>query len=160
VNPLLGYHQMKLQQLYEQSQHLIAARQHQEQMHTDLESCIRQMQDHRLELLRIQYPGAPLTFPYIPSSKSTDLTYRHQEMNDGSGESRSCASADEDVYEDESESSSSTKNWYECNTDEEEVSQDDRLRIKTCNGLVEYYSKLSGFGGRRNRSSQTGGDIQ
>jgi hypothetical protein len=71
------------------------------------------MQYHCLQILHLQYPGCLLSFPYTPLSNSQYLSYRHQQIDDESIDSESSSS----------------------------FSEDDRLTIETCHGLVEYYSK-------------------
>ncbi|CAF1231118.1 unnamed protein product [Adineta ricciae] len=127
------YHQMKLKQLYEYSQNLIVARENQQYVHGDLELCLKQMQYHCLEILRSQYPGLSLSFPYTPSSKLPDLTYRHDEIA-----AESDSSDDDDDDDDESTSEEEDSRECECESVEKEDSRDDRVRIQTCHGLVEY----------------------
>ena len=132
MNNVVQNHQIRLQQLYEKSQNIIVTQQYQQhfpndqsQLHYELQSCIKQMQHHCLELLHLQYPGCSLSFPYMPSSNLEHLSYRHQQNDD-------------------SESSSSSSDEDECSPvqcDVDQPSIDDRLTIETCHGLVEYCSK-------------------
>ncbi|CAF2520566.1 unnamed protein product [Rotaria sp. Silwood2] len=163
VNNAIQYHQIKLQELYQQSQNIIIAQQYQEnypltidqqQLHHDLQSCIRQMQYHCLETLHLQYPGYSLSFPYTPSYSPKYLSYRCQEIDDESIDSENSSFISEKDndnqrnvnIEDESDTSitTSSDNNRFC-TDEydgNQPSMDDRLTIETCHGLVEYYRKL------------------
>ncbi len=160
VNNLIQNHQIKLQQLYQQSQNIIVAQQYQQnyplainqqQLHYDLQSCIRQMQYHFLELLHLQYPGYSLSFPYTPSYDSQYLSYRYQEINDESIDTESSSllsEGDNDdrrnmKNEDESETIADDNRCYRAECGENQQSIDDRLTIETCHGLVEYCSKLS-----------------
>ncbi|CAF0839919.1 unnamed protein product [Rotaria sordida] len=165
VNNIIQYHQIKLQQLYQQSQNIIIAQQHQEnypltidqqQLHHDLQLCIRQMQYHCLEILHLQYPGSSLSFPYTPSYNSKYLSYRSQQIDNESIDSENSSSISEKdndkrrsvTIEDESDTSTTTitSDDNRCRTDEYDGNQqsiDDRLTIETYHGLVEYYSKLT-----------------
>ena len=143
MNNLMQNHQIRLQQLYEKSQNIIAAQQYRQhfpntpsQLHCELQSCVKQMQYHCLEILHLQYPGCALSFPYIPSSHPEHLSYRHQQSDDESAGSESFSSPDE---EDDNRSSSIQ---YDVN----QQSTDDRLTIETCHGLVEYCSKSTNYG--------------
>jgi hypothetical protein len=124
LNNLIQNHQIKLQQLYQQSQNIIIAQQYypfennQQQLHYDLQTCIKQMQYHCLEILHLQHPGCSLSFPYTPAYNPQSLSYRYQQTDD-----------DESTDSEEDES------------DKNQQSMDDRLTIETCHGLVEYCSK-------------------
>jgi hypothetical protein len=159
MNNLIQYHQMKLQQLYQQSQNIIINQQYQQnhpftdnqqQFHSDLQSCIKQMQYHCLEILHLQYPGYSLSFPYTPSYNSQYLSYRQQENDDESSDTETSSFLNEndnddrrDVNtEDESDSTPSENKCCSGECDENQQSTDDRLTIETCHGLVEYCSKL------------------
>ena len=126
LNNLIQNHQIRLQQLYQQSQNIITAQQYypfennQPQLHSDLQMCIKQMQYHCLEMLRLQYPGCSFSFPFTPELNPQCLSYRYQQTDDGDDESI-------DSEEDEN--------------DKNQQSMDDRLAIETCHGLVEYCSK-------------------
>lgn len=129
MNNVIQNHQIRLQQLYEQSQTIINTQQHLPNDQSQLQSCIKQMQYHCLELLHLQYPGCLLSFPYMPSSDLEHLSYRHQQSDASSGDS---------------EHSSSSMDENECSPvhcDNDQPSMDDRLTIETCHGLVEYCSK-------------------
>jgi len=130
-NNLLQNHQIKLQQLYEQSQNMINTQHYhpltinQQQFQSDLQACIKQMQYHHLELLHLQYPGYSLSFPYIPSLHPNYLSYRHQGDSDEDDENSDTQTGSNDTISDDT------------------LSIDDRLTIETCHGLVEYCSMLS-----------------
>ena len=157
VNNIIQYHQIQLQQLYQQSQNIIIAQQNyssmidQQKLHHDLQLCTRQMQYHCLEVLHLQYPGYALSFPYTPSYNPHCLSYRHQEIdNDSIDTDNSSFTSKQDNdgrrdtnTEDESDVSTSNNKCCSIGCDENQQSIDDRLTIKTCHGLVEYYSKLS-----------------
>jgi hypothetical protein len=142
MNNLVQYHQIKLQQFYQQSQHIIITQEYQQnysstvnqqQLHHDLQSCLSQMQYHCLELLHLQYPGYSLSFPYIPSYNPQYLSYRHQETDEQDMSSQSSSF----------DSEQDTDNRRNTNIeDENQQSNDDRLTVETCHGLVEYCSKL------------------
>jgi hypothetical protein len=152
VNNIIQYHQIKLQQLYQQSQQMIVAQQYQhtypltidqQQLHHDLQLCTRQMQYHCLEILHCQYPGYALSFPYTPSYNPEYLSYRHQEIDNESVDTESSYCISEQDNNDQSDSSVGNNKCCSAECDENQQSIDDRLTIKTCHGLVEYYSKLS-----------------
>ncbi|CAF3496913.1 unnamed protein product [Rotaria sp. Silwood1] len=162
MDNVIQYHQIKLQQLYQQSQNIISTQQYQEnypltmdqqQLHHDLQLCIKQMQYHCLEILHLQYPGYLLSFPYTPSYNPKYLSYRCQDIDDDesidSENSSSISEKDNDSQrcvkiEDENDTSTRTSDDNRCCTDEYDENQqsiDDRLTIETCHGLIEYYSK-------------------
>ena len=156
VNNLIQYHQIKLQQLYQQSQALISTQQYDHTCLTDicpqqdLQGCLSQMQYHCLEALHLQYPGYTLSFPYLPSYSSPYLSYRHEhneDEDDDSDESAPSDSSSSHTKGDEVDWNASERNVNqqrfkkECN--EHPQSSDDRVTIETCHGLVEYCSKSS-----------------
>ncbi|CAF4107991.1 unnamed protein product [Adineta steineri] len=139
MNNLIQYHQIKLEEFYQQSQHIILTQQNypstitdQQQLQQNLQSCIQQMQYHYLEILHLQYPNYSLSFPYLPSYNVQNLSYRHQQIEDNS---ESCSSTTE-----KSDSSIDNNNKKYCSDESHinEESNDDRLTIKTCHGFVEY----------------------
>lgn len=145
VNNLMQNHQIRLQQLYEKSQNIIAAQQYRQHfpnthshLHYELQSYIKQMQYHCLELLHLQYPGCALSFPYKPPSHPEHLSYRHQQSDDGSIHSESFSSPDE---EDDTDSTVDEDESSPMQYSVDQKSIDDRLTIETCHGLVEYCSK-------------------
>lgn len=155
MNNIIQYHQIQLQQLYQQSQNIIIAQQYQQnypltidqqKLQHDLQLCTKQIQYHCLEILHLQYPGYALSFPYTPSYNLQYLSYRHQEMDHESIDTESCKQDTDDRRdtdtEDESDTSVDNNKCCSIECDETQQSLDDRLTIKTCHGLVEYYSKL------------------
>ncbi len=153
VNNLIQNHQIKLQQLYQQSQNIIITQQNhplvinQQQLHYDLQSCLTQMQYHCLEIMHLQYPGCSLSFPYTPSYHPQYLSYRYQQIDDESTSTESSSSSSEEDNdhrkntEDESDTITDDNRCYPAQYDENQLSNDDRLTIETCHGLVEYCSK-------------------
>jgi hypothetical protein len=160
MNNLIQNHQIRLQQYYQQSQNIIVAQQYQQnypsainqqQLHYDLQSCIKQMQYHFLEILHLQYPGYIFSFPYTPSYNPQYLSYRYQEIDDESIDTESSSSFNENDNDDrrdmntenESDTPTDDNRCYSTERDKSQQSNDDRLNIETCHGLVEYCSKLS-----------------
>jgi hypothetical protein len=150
VNNLIQNHQIKLQQLYQQSQNIIITQQYQQnypltinqqQLYHDLQSCIRQMQYHCLEILHLQYPGYSLSFPYTPSYNPQYLSYRYQEIDDESSDTDNSLLSEDD-HADRRNMNTEDNRCYPAKCDENQQSIDDRLTIETCHGLVEYCSKL------------------
>lgn len=146
INNLIQNHHIKLQQLYQQSQNIIFTQKYQhnypltinqQQLHSDLQSCIKQMQYHCLELLHLHYPGYPLSFPYKPSSNPQHLFYRDQQIDDNSSITDSSCS----FSEDEHDTPTDDNRYYTNQSDVNQRLIDDRLTIETCYGLVEYCSK-------------------
>ncbi|CAM4743809.1 unnamed protein product [Rotaria magnacalcarata] len=163
MNNIIQYHQINLRQLYQQSQNIISAQQYQEdhslamdqqKLHHELQSCIRQMQYHYLEILHLQYPGCSLSFPYAPLYDPKYLSYRFQEDKDRDDsvlESSSSTNGQQYDYRSnvniEVDSNTTSKrsgtnvdNYYTDKNDRNEPMLDDRLTIETCHGLVEYYN--------------------
>jgi len=161
MNNLIQNHQIRLQQLYQQSQNIIVAQQYQQnypsainqqQLHYDLQSSIKQMQYHYLEILHLQYPGYTFSFPYTPSYNPQYLSYRYQEIDDESIDTESSSSFNDENdnddrkdmnSENESDTPTDDNRCYSAECDKSQQSNDDRLTIETCHGLVEYCSKLS-----------------
>lgn len=141
MNNLFQYHQLRLQQLYQQTQKLLLNQSDQrfcptindlQPWHHDFQACVKEMQYHCLESLRLQYPGYSLSLPYTPSSDPEYLSYRQQfNACDGFDQDHPMSS----IHIDDHDGS-------RLHADDEHRSMDDRVTIDTCHGLIEYCSKF------------------
>ena len=148
---MVQYHQIRLQQLYQESQCIMMNQQfqqkypltiEQQQIHHALQQCIKKMQCHYLEILHLQYPSCSFSFPYLPTHDSTHLSYRHLTVHDENMDDENGIDNQRNRYtEDECDTTTSNSRCCTDDCDEFQRSNDDRLTIETSFGLVEYCSK-------------------
>ncbi|CAF0750510.1 unnamed protein product [Didymodactylos carnosus] len=161
VKNMLDYHQSNVEELYLFSQHIISLQYQSPPMSSHLQHelniCLSQMQYHCIEIFRLQYPSYTLSIPYGSTYDSEYVSYRHtndslpvddnEQDQEQEPPTKTIHNKDDrwklEIPEttDETESVNDVK--YDNRSthqfkDDQQRSLDDRLTIKSYNGVMEY----------------------